>query len=173
MKSFRLFRAIYTQTPHSMTNNKTNTSLSMNTAWSLVPLGPPDAILGITEAFRRDTNAEKINLGVGAYRDDQGKPYVLKAVKAAEQKLPQVYPEKEYAGIAGLPEFCKLSGQLAFGNENDVLPKVPVNFYLHYHKTGGNCAEFIGDRGVTDWRRIHQALLSWSKDNLFACANMG
>jgi aspartate aminotransferase, mitochondrial len=31
--------------------------------------GPPDAILGITEAFKKDSFAEKINLGVGAYRE--------------------------------------------------------------------------------------------------------
>lgn len=46
-----------------------------------VPMGPPDAILGITEAFKADTFPQKINLGVGAYRDDNGKPYVLNCVK--------------------------------------------------------------------------------------------
>ena len=34
-------------------------------------MGPPDAILGVTEAFKKDTNPNKMNLGVGAYRDDQ------------------------------------------------------------------------------------------------------
>lgn len=34
-------------------------------------MGPPDAILGVSEAFKRDTNPKKMNLGVGAYRDDQ------------------------------------------------------------------------------------------------------
>lgn len=43
-------------------------------------MGPPDPILGVTEAFKRDTNPEKINLGVGAYRDDNGKPFVLPSV---------------------------------------------------------------------------------------------
>lgn len=36
-----------------------------------VPLAPADPILGVTEAFKKDTNPNKINLGVGAYRDDQ------------------------------------------------------------------------------------------------------
>jgi aspartate aminotransferase len=49
-------------------------------SWASVPLGPPDAILGITEAFKRDQHPDKMNLGVGAYRDDHGKPYVLHAV---------------------------------------------------------------------------------------------
>lgn len=38
-------------------------------AWAKVPQGPPDAILGITEAFKADSFGEKINLGVGAYRE--------------------------------------------------------------------------------------------------------
>lgn len=36
---------------------------------------------GVTEAFKADNDPRKINLGVGAYRDENGKPYVLKAVK--------------------------------------------------------------------------------------------
>lgn len=44
-------------------------------------MGPPDPILGVTEAYKRDTNSKKMNLGVGAYRDDNGKPYVLPSVR--------------------------------------------------------------------------------------------
>jgi aspartate aminotransferase, mitochondrial len=80
-----------------------------------VKQGPPDAILGITEAFKADEFAEKINLGVGAYRkhpplalishtefclsgDDNGKPYVLPSVRAAEEKVITSKLDKEYAG---------------------------------------------------------------------------
>ena len=38
---------------------------------------PEDPILGITLAYNADTSKDKINLGVGAYRDDNGNPYVL------------------------------------------------------------------------------------------------
>lgn len=40
-------------------------------------MGPPDAILGVTEAYKRDPNPKKINLGVGAYRDDEVNPTIL------------------------------------------------------------------------------------------------
>lgn len=51
-------------------------------------MGPPDAILGVTEAFKRDSNPKKINLGVGAYRDDNGKPYILPSVlQVCEQQI--------------------------------------------------------------------------------------
>lgn len=36
--------------------------------------GPPDAILGITDAFKKDPSPEKLNLGVGAYRTEVGRP---------------------------------------------------------------------------------------------------
>ena len=49
--------------------------------WSGLKLGPPDPILGVTQAFLADKNPKKINLGVGAYRDDNGKPFVLNCVK--------------------------------------------------------------------------------------------
>lgn len=48
---------------------------------SCFSVGPPDAILGVTEAYKKDQSPNKMNLGVGAYRDDNGKPYVLNAVK--------------------------------------------------------------------------------------------
>lgn len=48
---------------------------------------PPDAILGVTEAFKADTDSRKLNLGVGAYRTEQGQPLVLSAVCQAEQRI--------------------------------------------------------------------------------------
>ncbi|XP_021962941.1 aspartate aminotransferase, mitochondrial [Folsomia candida] len=86
--------------------------------WAGVPMGPPDAILGVTEAFKKDTNPKKINLGVGAYRDDQGKPYVLPTVKIAEERVIKKNLDKEYAGITGVPEFFKAAINLALGEGN-------------------------------------------------------
>ena len=51
-------------TPSCATVNR----VAAASTWTAVKEGPPDAILGITEAFKKDTNSEKINLGVGAYR---------------------------------------------------------------------------------------------------------
>ena len=50
-------------------------------AWSGVEQGPPDAIFGLVEAFNKDANPNKVNLAVGAYRDDNGKPFVLPVVR--------------------------------------------------------------------------------------------
>nr|CAH7768483.1 unnamed protein product [Callosobruchus chinensis] len=89
--------------------------------WSGVQMGPPDAILGVTEAFKKDTNPNKINLGVGAYRDDNGKPYVLPCVRKAEEQLRAKNLDKEYSPISGTPEFCKRSIELALSENSDVI----------------------------------------------------
>lgn len=93
----------------------------MSTWWSNVQQGPPDAILGVTEAFKRDQNPQKINLGAGAYRDDNGKPYVLPSVIQAEMQLTNMHLDKEYAPISGISEFCNESIQLALSNESPII----------------------------------------------------
>ncbi|XP_020284741.1 aspartate aminotransferase, mitochondrial [Pseudomyrmex gracilis] len=89
--------------------------------WSHVEMGPPDAILGITEAFKKDQNSKKINLGAGAYRDDNGKPYVLPSVRKAEEKIHIKEMDKEYSAISGNSEFCQHSINLALGDGNEVV----------------------------------------------------
>ncbi|XP_076322399.1 glutamate oxaloacetate transaminase 2 isoform X1 [Tachypleus tridentatus] len=84
-------------------------------------MGPPDPILGVTEAFKRDTNPKKVNLGVGAYRDDQGKPFVLPCVRKVEELMMAKHMDKEYAAIHGLQEFCQASAVLAFSENSSVI----------------------------------------------------
>ncbi|MFZ7157240.1 aromatic amino acid aminotransferase, partial [Avibacterium avium] len=48
---------------------------------------PADPILGLGEAFKADDRANKINLGIGVYKDAKGNTPIMKAVKAAEQRL--------------------------------------------------------------------------------------
>ena len=79
-----------------------SSSSSSRSLWSGVDMGPPDAILGVTDAFKRDSNPQKMNLGVGAYRDDAGKPFVLPSVRTAERLIVERGLDKEYAGIIGV-----------------------------------------------------------------------
>ena len=52
-----------------------------------VPMAPPDPVLGISVAYNNDTDPKKVNLGVGAYRDDDLKPVVFKVVRKIEEQL--------------------------------------------------------------------------------------
>ncbi|KAH8555210.1 aspartate aminotransferase [Umbelopsis sp. PMI_123] len=94
------------------------TSRSFLSTWSAVPQGPPDAILGVTDAFKKDTDSRKMNLGVGAYRDDNGKPFVLSSVRKAEKIIAGNSLDKEYAPITGLSDFTEAAGELAYGEDS-------------------------------------------------------
>ncbi|XP_014676426.1 PREDICTED: aspartate aminotransferase, mitochondrial-like [Priapulus caudatus] len=87
--------------------------------WADVEQGPPDVILGVSEAFKKDTDPNKINLGVGAYRDDNGKPYVLPSVRRAEEIIMEKNTDHEYAPIGGFAEFCTEAANLALGDDNE------------------------------------------------------
>ncbi len=52
-----------------------------------ITAAPADPILGLTDIFRADDRAHKINLGIGVYKDETGKTPVLTSVKKAEQYL--------------------------------------------------------------------------------------
>ncbi|KAI9471133.1 aspartate transaminase aat1 [Coemansia sp. RSA 989] len=94
--------------------------------WAQVEMGPPDAILGITEAYKRDTDPRKMNLGVGAYRTDEGKPYVLNAVQKAEASLLAQNQDKEYLPITGLARFTKAASELAYGEKSPALSRLAI-----------------------------------------------
>lgn len=95
--------------------------LNSSSWWTNVKMAPPDPILGVTDAFKRDTNPKKINLGVGAYRDDDGKPFVLESVKNAEKFLLSQNLDKEYTLITGVQEFCDASAKLMLGHDSEII----------------------------------------------------
>ncbi|KAI5704420.1 hypothetical protein M8J76_012698 [Diaphorina citri] len=82
-----------------------------------VPMGPADKILGVADGFNKDPHPKKMNLGVGAYRGEDGKPYVLPSVKEAERRIYEKNLDHEYANIGGDAKFCKLAAQLAYGED--------------------------------------------------------
>ncbi|KAF2071810.1 hypothetical protein CYY_006871 [Polysphondylium violaceum] len=95
-----------------------STRLYSTSWWSNVQKGPEDPILGVSVAFNKDTSPSKINLGVGAYRDENGKPYVLESVRKADKKIFEANVDHEYAPIAGVATFNQLSAVLAFGEDS-------------------------------------------------------
>jgi len=76
---------------------------------------PPDPILGVTTAFRRDRDPSKIDLGVGVYRDARGLTPVPAAVREAERQLLAEQETKTYVGPAGNPDFNERIVRLALG----------------------------------------------------------
>ena len=85
-----------------------------------VQAAPPDAILGLTEAFRSDPNPKKVNLSVGVYQDAHGKTPVLRTVKAAEARILKDEDTKGYMPIGGDPGYGALVQTMLFGGGGDV-----------------------------------------------------
>jgi len=82
---------------------------------------PPDPILGLTEAFKKDPNPKKVNLGVGVYKDAGGQTPVLASVKTAEERLLRTEKTKNYLPIDGQPEFDRATVELLFGADHPAL----------------------------------------------------
>ena len=83
--------------------------------FAAVEMAPRDPILGLNEAFQADTRAEKVNLGVGVYYDDNGKIPLLAAVKAAEEQRLKLAPPRGYQPIEGAAAYNKAVQTLLFG----------------------------------------------------------
>ena len=77
-----------------------------------VKTAPPDAILGLTEAFKADTNPDKINLSVGVYQAADGKTPIFEVVKAAERKRLEDETSKAYMPMTGDPAYGKIAARL-------------------------------------------------------------
>lgn len=86
-----------------------------------ITAAPADPILGLTDIFRADDRAHKINLGIGVYKDETGKTPVLTSVKKAEQYLLENEATKNYLGIDGLPVFASCTQELLFGANSAII----------------------------------------------------
>ncbi|MEF1172718.1 amino acid aminotransferase [Vibrio sinaloensis] len=86
-----------------------------------VVAAPADPILGLTEEFKKDARAEKINLGVGIYKNEQGETPVLATVKKAEAALIETEKTKSYLTIEGTAEYGLAVQKLLFGADSDIV----------------------------------------------------
>lgn len=91
-----------------------STEMVVRSPFEDVEMGPPDPIIGLNDAFKKDDNPLKVNVGVGAYRDNSGLPYVLPCVRAAEEIVSSLHLDNEYAGIAGESEFVERAIEFAY-----------------------------------------------------------
>jgi aromatic-amino-acid transaminase len=76
---------------------------------------PADKILALMAAFRADPRDDKVDLGVGVYKDATGNTPVMRAVKEAERRLVAEQTTKAYTGLAGDPAFSDAMIDLILG----------------------------------------------------------
>ncbi len=106
---------------------------------------PQDPILGLMKTFREDPRTDKVDLGVGVYRDEAGATPIMAAVAAAQERLLTTETTKAYIGPAGAEGFNRLIGQLLLGGNHPAQKDGRVNVV----QTPGGCgalrmaAEFL------------------------------
>jgi hypothetical protein len=88
-----------------ISKNNTNSDV-----YGHVKTAPPDAIFGIAMAYKADKDPNKVDVCVGAYRDDNGKPYVFDVVRQAQSDIindPNINKVKRinFSNLIGVPSY--------------------------------------------------------------------
>ncbi|MBU2954200.1 aromatic amino acid transaminase [Marinobacter sp. F3R08] len=111
---------------------------------ALQPL-PQDPILQLMQTFREDNRPEKVDLGIGVYKDDAGNTPIMTAVHEAERRLLEGETTKSYVGPAGSAGFNKAMAELILGSNSPLIRDSRVSVI----QTPGGCgalrmaAEFL------------------------------
>lgn len=110
---------------------------------------PDDPILSIPILFNRDSNAKKVNLGIGTYRTEEGKPWVLPSVHETEKLLLDQNLNKEYLPIEGDKEYLHQVEQLVL---SETLAKSVEKRLFSAQTLGGSGALHVGAKLIAQAR---------------------
>lgn len=113
-----------------------------------LPAQAPDKIIELIGLFKADTRNDKIDLGVGVYKDATGQTPVMRSVKAAERQLVEAQESKSYVGLLGDLEFCDVMRDLVLGDA------VPAGRVV--------CAQTPGGTGAV--RQLYEIIQKANKD---------
>ncbi|WP_367680327.1 amino acid aminotransferase [Candidatus Fukatsuia anoeciicola] len=136
-----------------------------------ITAAPADPILGLAVLFEKDCRDKKINLGIGVYKDENGKTPILSSVKKAEQLLLNNETTKNYLSIDGLETFARSTQYLLFSNLNSVIKRA-----RSVQTPGGTgalrvAADFIVKQ--TGTKRVWVSNPSWpNHKNVFSAAGL-
>ncbi|XP_049887831.1 aspartate aminotransferase, cytoplasmic [Pectinophora gossypiella] len=90
--------------------------------FQVVEQGPPIEVFQLTKLFAEDSFQNKVNLSVGAYRDENGKPWVLPVVRKMEKQMAEDDTLlHEYLPVLGFEQFSQLATAMLLGQDNPVL----------------------------------------------------
>lgn len=80
---------------------------------------PADKILALMQVYKEDPRENKIDLGVGVYKDASGQTPIMQSIKRAEHMLWETQDTKSYVGLTGTPEFSETMIDLVLGDKFD------------------------------------------------------
>lgn len=138
-----------------------------------IAAAPADPILGLADLFRADNRSNKINLGIGVYKDETGQTPVLSSVKKAEKFLLENETTKNYLSIDGLADFARCTQALLFGKNHALITDQRARTAQTPGGTGALrvAADFLATQ--TDVKRIWVSNPSWpNHQNVFHSAGL-
>jgi aspartate aminotransferase len=130
---------------------------------------PPDPLFGLKARYVQDSRSDKVDLGIGAYRDNNGKPWILPAVKQAEAKLindPSY--NHEYLAIEGYGAFVESASKIILGadsvavKENRLVSQQSLSGTGALHLVGKFLKEFYTANGDV---KIYLSKPTWANHN--------
>ncbi|OSI11827.1 amino acid aminotransferase [Neisseria canis] len=130
-----------------------------------IEAAPADPILGLGEAFKSETRENKVNLGIGVYKDAQGQTPIVKAVKEAEKRLLETENTKNYLTIDGVAEYNAQTQKLLFGADSEIIASKRAKTAQSLGGTGALrvAAEFI--KRQTNAKNIWISSPTWPNHN--------
>ena len=141
--------------------------------FSTIEQAPADPLFGLNDAFKADQRAEKVNLGIGVYKDENGTTPILSVVKQAEARLLDKEKSKVYLGIEGEAQYNLGVQKLLFGQESDLLEQ---NRVATLQAPGGTGALRLGAEFLvrqTASRTIWVSNPTWANhNNIFSTAGL-
>ncbi|KAA8650492.1 hypothetical protein EYZ11_007661 [Aspergillus tanneri] len=88
---------------------------------STVSAAPEDPLFGLAQAYRQDPSDKKVDLVIGAYRDNNAKPWILPVVRKANEALSQEGYDYEYLPIKGLASFTSAAQKVILGVDSPAI----------------------------------------------------
>ena len=104
----------------------------------------PDGIIALMQQCKADKNPDKIDLGVGVYKDASGNTSIMRAVKRAEKQLWESETTKTYVGIRGNDDFRHALLHLILGGEAGRIEEAMMNRIASAQTAGGSGALRLG-----------------------------
>lgn len=131
---------------------------------------PPDPLFGLKARYNADLRTGKVDLGIGAYRDNNGKPWILPAVRAAEKKLVALpLYNHEYLLILGHEPFLREAAKVILGPDSAALAQQRVVLQQLLSGTGALhlAGKFLQDfyTGSTRQPPIYLSKPTWANHN--------
>ncbi len=130
-----------------------------------IQAAPADPILGLGESFKAETRDNKINLGIGVYKDANGLTPIVKAVKTAEKRLLETENSKNYLTIDGVAAYNQFTQELLFGANSEILSSKRAKTAQSLGGTGALrvAAEFI--KRQTNAQNVWISSPTWPNHN--------